>query len=98
MKIALSDNIVVGQDIARRLARIAATGEITDDSGACVEANGGIDAFIELLAGFEYLYKINERSRLLEDFSRSDFLETHYVNLFASRGAVPAQVPYHRTR
>lgn len=50
-----------------------------------IEANGGVDSFIALLAGFDYLYQINERSHALTEFSRSDFYETHYVNLFASR-------------
>jgi FkbM family methyltransferase len=50
-----------------------------------IEANGGVDAFIELLAGFDFLYKINERSHVLTEFSRSDFYETNYVNLFASK-------------
>jgi FkbM family methyltransferase len=65
---------------------------------ASIEANGGIDAFIELLAGFDYLYKINERSRVLEEFTRSDFWATHYVNLFASRREMSVEGAYHRTR
>lgn len=54
-------------------------------SRASVKSICGIDAFIELLAGFKYLYEINERSHALTEFSRSDFYATHYVNLFASK-------------
>jgi FkbM family methyltransferase len=53
-----------------------------------IEANGGVNAFIELLAGFDFLYEINERSHALSVFSRSDFYATHYVNLFASKREV----------
>jgi FkbM family methyltransferase len=55
---------------------------------ASIEANGGVGAFIELLADFDHLYAINERSHALTVFSRSDFYETHYVNLFASKHEV----------
>ncbi len=50
-----------------------------------IEANGGVDGFIELLAGFDYLYEINERAHILSVFSRNDFYTTQYVNLFASK-------------
>jgi FkbM family methyltransferase len=50
-----------------------------------IEANGGVGAFIDLMAGFDHLYAINERSHALTAFSRSDFYATHYVNLFASK-------------
>lgn len=53
-----------------------------------IEANGGVNAFIDLLVAFEHLYEINERSHVLTAFSRSDFEATHYVNLFASRQPV----------
>jgi FkbM family methyltransferase len=60
-----------------------------------IEANGGVDAFIELLAGFDYLHAINERSHSLTVFSRSDFYETHYVNLFASKREVSLELIAH---
>lgn len=50
-----------------------------------IEANGGVEAFIELMAPFDYLYEINERSHELTPFVRSSFYQTHYVNLFASK-------------
>jgi FkbM family methyltransferase len=50
-----------------------------------IEANGGVDAFVNLLAGFDYLYEIDERSHVLKRFSQRDFYETHYVNIFASK-------------
>jgi FkbM family methyltransferase len=53
-----------------------------------IEANGGVDAFIGLLIGFDYLYKINERSHVVSEFHRSDFYDTRYVNLFASKRRV----------
>jgi FkbM family methyltransferase len=55
-----------------------------------IEANGGVSAFIELLAGFDHLYEINERSHALTLFSRRDFYNTHYVNLFASKRELPS--------
>ena len=54
-------------------------------SRTSVETICGVDAFIGLLASFQYLYEINERSHALSEFSRSDFYATYYVNVFASK-------------
>jgi FkbM family methyltransferase len=62
---------------------------------ASIDANGGVDAFIALLAGFNHLYEINERSHALGIFSRSDFYATHYVNLFASKREAPDSILHH---
>ncbi|MGB8197874.1 MAG: FkbM family methyltransferase [Acidimicrobiales bacterium] len=64
-------------------------------SRASIEVNGGVASFIELLAGFDHLYAINERSQTLTVFSRSDFYETHYVNLFASKREVSGSLFSH---
>jgi FkbM family methyltransferase len=62
---------------------------------ASIEANGGVDAFIKLLADFNHLYEINERSHVLSIFSRSDFYATHYVNIFASKREAPDSLLRH---
>ena len=44
-----------------------------------------IAQFIELLEDFPYIYGINERSHSLSLFDRSDFYESTYLNLLASK-------------
>jgi FkbM family methyltransferase len=77
-------NVLMGAiDLLRRTDQL-----LIEYNRVSIEANGGVDAFIELLASFDFLYQINERSHVLTEFSRSDFRETHYVNLFASKRKV----------
>jgi FkbM family methyltransferase len=47
----------------------------------------GVMPFIQLLADFPYLYGINERSKSLSRFSRSDFSSETYLNLLVSNPA-----------
>jgi FkbM family methyltransferase len=50
-----------------------------------IESSYGIAQFIHLLADFPYLYGINERSKTLSRFSRSDFFSQTYLNLLVSK-------------
>ena len=50
-----------------------------------IESTYGIVPFIELLADFPWLYGINERSKSLSRFSRSDFFSKTYLNLLVSK-------------
>lgn len=50
-----------------------------------VEENFGISDMVGLLNSFPYLYSINEKTRKLKEFSDTDFTDTRYVNLLASR-------------
>jgi len=53
-----------------------------------IQAIGGVDAFIELLAGFDHSFEINERLHALSVFTQSDFYDTDDVNSFASKREV----------
>lgn len=58
------------------------------DTRAC----SSIEELLELLSGFKYIYGLNERTRTLRRFSASDFNDTNYTNLIASKRPLPKSI------